>query len=102
MKAACAYCGVFLGDTPAAHLTADKNEVNLNNTSGRSGGRKVSNTEVAATLEAMQPGTVVGTSRWVTVDQAMIDRFGAATLDPDPMHIDPQWAHEHGPFGGTI
>jgi len=44
----------------------------------------------------------VGSSRWLTVDQEMIDRFGHATLDPDPMHIDPEWARRNGPFGGTI
>lgn len=62
----------------------------------------MSNTSVAATFESMQPGTMVGTSQWLTVDQALIDRFGTATLDPDPMHIDPEWARANGPFGGTI
>jgi acyl dehydratase len=32
----------------------------------------------------------------------MIRAFGAATLDADPMHDDPEWAREHGPFGTTI
>jgi len=43
-----------------------------------------------------------GISAWVTITQAMIDRFGAITLDPDPLHIDPEWARRHSPFGGTI
>lgn len=47
-------------------------------------------------------GAEVGVSDWVVVDQPMIDAFAAATLDPDPMHVDPQWAAENGPFGGTI
>ncbi len=47
------------------------------------------------------PGQEVGCSDWILVDQAMIDGFGAVTLDPDPMHIDPDWAAA-GPFGGTI
>mgnify|MGYP000851024402 FL=1 len=62
----------------------------------------MSNSQIARTFESMQPGTVVGTSGWLTVDQPLIDRFGAATLDPDPMHIDPEWARANGPFGGTI
>jgi acyl dehydratase len=43
-----------------------------------------------------------GVSGWVTITQAMIDQFGALTLDPDPLHIDPVWARQHSPFGGTI
>jgi len=41
-------------------------------------------------------------SEWVVVDQMMIDRFAEATLDPDPMHIDPQWCAQNSPFGSTI
>ena len=44
----------------------------------------------------------VGVSEWIVVDQAMIDAFAAATRDPDPMHINPQWAAANGPYGGTI
>ncbi len=58
--------------------------------------------KAAMALESMEPGSVIGTSRWLEVDQALIDGFGAATLDPDPMHIDPEWAKANGPFGGTI
>jgi acyl dehydratase len=43
-----------------------------------------------------------GTSQWLTISQAMIDQFAAATLDPDPLHIDPTWARQHSPFGGTV
>ena len=42
------------------------------------------------------------TSRWILVDQAMIDRFAEATLDPDPMHVDPEWCAQNSPFGQTI
>ena len=42
------------------------------------------------------------TSKWILVDQAMIDRFAEATLDPDPMHIDPEWCAQNSPFGQTI
>lgn len=40
-------------------------------------------------------------SDWVRVTQEMIDEFGRCTLDPDPMHVDPEWAAA-GPFGTTI
>jgi acyl dehydratase len=52
-------------------------------------------------LTSMQPGQPIGISDWVTVTQEMIMKFGDATLDHDPMHIDPAWASE-GPFGTTI
>jgi acyl dehydratase len=39
---------------------------------------------------------------WVQVTQELIDGFGKYTIDPDPFHIDPEWASEHSPFGGTI
>jgi acyl dehydratase len=42
------------------------------------------------------------TSKWILVDQAMINRFAEASLDPDPMHIDPEWCAQNSPFGGTI
>ena len=42
------------------------------------------------------------TSKWVLVDQAMIDRFAEATLDPDPMHVNPEWCAQNSPFGQTI
>jgi len=50
---------------------------------------------------SMQPGQPIGTSDWVTVTQPMISTFGEATLDHDPMHVDPAWASA-GPFGTTI
>lgn len=40
-------------------------------------------------------------SDWVQITQDLIDAFSRATLDPDPMHVDPEWAAS-GPFGGTI
>ncbi len=51
---------------------------------------------------SLAPGNIVGSSPWLTVDQDMISRFGDATLDPDPMHIDPEWSKQHSPYGGTI
>lgn len=52
-------------------------------------------------LELLAVGDQLAPSNWVTVTQEMIDSFGAATLDMDPMHVDPAWA-ARGPFGGTI
>ena len=48
------------------------------------------------------PGTTIGVSEWITLDQKIISQFGEITRDPDPMHIDPEWARENGPYGGTI
>ncbi|MEI9995593.1 MAG: MaoC family dehydratase [Rhizomicrobium sp.] len=58
--------------------------------------------DIIGTVQALKPGEDLGASPWLTVTQAMIDQFGAATLDPDPMHIDPDWATKNGSFGGTI
>lgn len=52
-------------------------------------------------LQLLAPGEQLGPSRWVTITQEMISSFGAATLDMDPMHVDPAWA-ARGPFGQTI
>lgn len=47
-------------------------------------------------------GEAIGTSDWLTIDQARIDAFADVTLDPDPMHVDPAWCARHSPFGVTI
>lgn len=54
------------------------------------------------TYTTPRTGQNIGPSRWLLVDQAMIDQFAATTFDPDPMHIDPDWARTNGPYGGTI
>jgi acyl dehydratase len=46
-------------------------------------------------------GTEIGTSEWLEVDQARIDRFADATDDHQWIHVDPDRAAD-GPFGGTI
>jgi acyl dehydratase len=47
-------------------------------------------------------GTQISSSAWLQVTQELMDGFGKYTIDPDPFHIDPVWAKEHSPFGGTI
>ncbi|RVT40360.1 MaoC family dehydratase [Sphingobium algorifonticola] len=41
-------------------------------------------------------------SDWLVLDQDRLTTFGEVTLDPDPLHVDPDFAREHGPFGTTI
>ena len=48
-----------------------------------------------------QVGREVGTSAWLTVDQARIDAFADATEDRQFIHVDPAAAAQT-PFGGTI
>jgi acyl dehydratase len=52
-----------------------------------------------ALLDAV--GADLGTSGWITVDQARIDRFADATGDHQWIHVEPERAAA-GPFGGTI
>lgn len=47
-------------------------------------------------------GTEVGTSAWILVDQARIDRFAEATGDRQFVHVDPLRAAAETPFGGTV
>lgn len=56
----------------------------------------------AEQFQRFVPGEEIGHSPWVAITQPMIDQFGAVTLDPDPMHVDPAWANAHGPYDGTI
>jgi acyl dehydratase len=46
-------------------------------------------------------GEELGTSDWVTIDQARIDQFAEATGDHQWIHTDPEKAAA-GPFGTTI
>ena len=46
-------------------------------------------------------GQLLGTSEWLTVDQAMIDKFADATGDHQFIHVDVEKAKQT-PFGGTI
>ncbi|MDQ0456244.1 MaoC family dehydratase [Rhizobium paknamense] len=47
-------------------------------------------------------GQETGLSRWITVDQAMIDAFAGATDDHQFIHTDPVRAAAETPYGGTI
>ena len=46
-------------------------------------------------------GETIGTSEWMLVDQAMIDKFADATGDHQFIHVNPDTA-KMTPFGGTI
>ena len=56
-----------------------------------------------AHLADLEPlvGQEIGTSGWLVVDQARIDRFAEATGDRQWIHVDPVRAAA-GPFGTTI
>lgn len=47
-------------------------------------------------------GQEIHTSDWLTIDQAMIDAFAAATRDKQWIHIDPRRAASESPYGKTI
>lgn len=47
-------------------------------------------------------GADLGVSRWIEIPQDDIDAFGNLTQDRDAMHMDPDWARENSPYGGTI
>lgn len=46
-------------------------------------------------------GAEIGLSDWISIDQAMIDRFADLTDDHQFIHVDPE-AAALTPFGGTI
>ena len=46
-------------------------------------------------------GEVIGTTEWLTIDQARVDAFADATDDHQWIHVDTERA-ALGPFGGTI
>jgi acyl dehydratase len=58
----------------------------------------------STTLQALseQVGREIGTSAWKTIDQSMIDAFGALTGDQHFIHVDPVRAAQVLPSGGTI
>jgi len=50
---------------------------------------------------AAKVGQDIGTSEWITVDQARIDAFAETTEDDQFIHVNPEMA-KMTPFGGTI
>ena len=44
----------------------------------------------------------LGHSLWYDIDQNRITAFGELTLDFQAIHMDPEWAKDHSPFGKTI
>lgn len=46
-------------------------------------------------------GTEIGTSDWITIDQARIDKFAEVTEDRQYIHVDPEAAAK-SMFGGTV
>jgi acyl dehydratase len=55
-------------------------------------------------IDGIQPyiGRVIGVSDWLRIDQARIDAFGRATSDMNRIHVDPEFARMHSPFGGIV
>jgi acyl dehydratase len=47
-------------------------------------------------------GKEIYVSDWTSVSQHEINEFGRVTRDPDPIHIDPEFARTNGPFGTTV
>ena len=47
-------------------------------------------------------GQRIGSSSWITLDQARIDEFAHCTNDTQWIHVDVHRATSESPFGGTI
>lgn len=47
-------------------------------------------------------GTETHLGEWLTIDQARIDAFAAATLDNQWIHVDVERASRESPFGGPV
>jgi acyl dehydratase len=54
------------------------------------------------TTAAAHVGRELGVSKWIAVDQARIDTFGACTGDRQWIHVDVDRARRESPFGGPI
>ncbi len=67
------------------------------------GGAVESMVETYSKLSELQAlvGQTLGTSDWLDIDQARIDRFAAVTGDDQWIHVDPVRAAA-GPFGTTV
>lgn len=47
-------------------------------------------------------GKEIGVSKWVAIDQAIIDQFAACTGDRQWIHVDRDRARRESPYGDTI
>jgi acyl dehydratase len=47
-------------------------------------------------------GTELGVSKWIMIDQDLVDRFGRLTLDEQWIHMDVERARKFNPITGTI
>jgi acyl dehydratase len=47
-------------------------------------------------------GTELGVSKWIMIDQDLVDRFGRLTLDEQWIHMDVEKARKFNPNTGTI
>jgi acyl dehydratase len=47
-------------------------------------------------------GREIALTPWIRVRQEDATAFGHLTGDPDPMHVDPDWAAAESPFGVTV
>lgn len=60
--------------------------------------------EQKTTLEQrlLSTGENLGSSDWIAIPQSMITGFGEVTLDPDPMHMNPDWVRANTSRDNTI
>lgn len=47
-------------------------------------------------------GQRIGSSSWITLDQARIDEFARCTNDTQWIHVDVERSAKESPFGGTV
>ena len=57
---------------------------------------------LAFTNLEMHIGREIALTDWHRVPQEDASAFGRLTQDPDPMHLDPDWAREQSPYGQTV
>ncbi|MEM7441127.1 MAG: MaoC family dehydratase [Pseudomonadota bacterium] len=51
---------------------------------------------------ANKTGDMLGTSSWHEITQDAVNSFAECTLDRQWIHIDPERAKKHSPFGGPV
>ncbi|RZL89307.1 MAG: MaoC family dehydratase [Variovorax sp.] len=62
----------------------------------------MSTTDISIESLAGRIGQRIGSSSWITLDQARIDEFARCTDDAQWIHVDVERATKESPFGGTI